>query len=214
VIEALRVVGRPGVLTQNWAEAGIRLGQQLAVEWLRIPDPDPDTDEERDPTDERAARPEERKARTAPTSTRAQGFGMGAAQFARTEGITFHRGSVYFCCTNGGPAKLGQVFRLDLERQQLSLVVEPNDLSLLDGPDNICVAPSGDLFVCEDGEGEDRVMGVTRDGRLYTLARCAAEGYEEFAGATFSPDGRTLFVNMQRPGLTFAIWGPWSSRRA
>jgi secreted PhoX family phosphatase len=34
-------------------------------------------------------------------------------------------------------------------------------------------------------------------------------GDEEFAGATFSPDGATLFVNIQVPGTTFAIWGPW-----
>ena len=31
----------------------------------------------------------------------------------------------------------------------------------------------------------------------------------EFAGATFSPDGRWLFVNVQTPGITFAITGPW-----
>ncbi|MFM1889879.1 MAG: hypothetical protein RLZZ565_636, partial [Planctomycetota bacterium] len=34
----------------------------------------------------------------------------------------------------------------------------------------------------------------------------------EFAGATFSPDGRVLYVNLQRPGLTFAVRGPWSRR--
>jgi secreted PhoX family phosphatase len=33
----------------------------------------------------------------------------------------------------------------------------------------------------------------------------------EFAGATFSPDGETLFVNIQSPGITFAIWGPWEN---
>jgi secreted PhoX family phosphatase len=32
---------------------------------------------------------------------------------------------------------------------------------------------------------------------------------EEFAGATFSPDRKTLFANVQDPGTTFAIWGPW-----
>ena len=33
---------------------------------------------------------------------------------------------------------------------------------------------------------------------------------EEFAGATFSPDGKVLFVNIQASaGVTFAIWGPW-----
>ena len=36
----------------------------------------------------------------------------------------------------------------------------------------------------------------------------------EFAGACFSPDGRTLFVNSQNPGITFAIWGPWAKRRS
>jgi lysyl-tRNA synthetase class 2 len=33
---------------------------------------------------------------------------------------------------------------------------------------------------------------------------------DEFAGSTFSPDGKTLFVNIQAgAGMTFAIWGPW-----
>ena len=27
------------------------------------------------------------------------------------------------------------------------------------------------------------------------------------------PDGGTLFVNVQVPGTTFAIWGPWLSAR-
>jgi len=39
----------------------------------------------------------------------------------------------------------------------------------------------------------------------------APKTYEgkEFTGATFSPGGQTLFVNIQTPGLTLAIWGPW-----
>jgi uncharacterized protein len=31
----------------------------------------------------------------------------------------------------------------------------------------------------------------------------------EFAGACYSADGRWLFVNIQSPGITFAITGPW-----
>ena len=35
---------------------------------------------------------------------------------------------------------------------------------------------------------------------------------DEFAGSTFSPDGHTLYVNIQASrGLTFAIWGDWAS---
>jgi secreted PhoX family phosphatase len=29
------------------------------------------------------------------------------------------------------------------------------------------------------------------------------------AGVCFDPYGEVLFVNIQRPGITFAIWGPW-----
>ena len=32
----------------------------------------------------------------------------------------------------------------------------------------------------------------------------------ELAGATFSPNGEWLFINMQSPGITFAITGPWA----
>ena len=31
----------------------------------------------------------------------------------------------------------------------------------------------------------------------------------EFAGATFSPDGKVMFVNIYKPAMTFAIEGPW-----
>jgi hypothetical protein len=51
----------------------------------------------------------------------------------------------YLCCTEGGPKGFGQVFRISLREQRLSLLVQPDDAALLDGPDNICVAPRGDL---------------------------------------------------------------------
>lgn len=31
----------------------------------------------------------------------------------------------------------------------------------------------------------------------------------EWAGVTFDPSGRWMFVNIQTPGITFAITGPW-----
>jgi hypothetical protein len=36
------------------------------------------------------------------------------------------------------------------------------------------------------------------------VSRCSSGS--EFAGATY---GRWLFVNIQSPGITFAITGPW-----
>ena len=38
----------------------------------------------------------------------------------------------------------------------------------------------------------------------------ASRRYSEFTGPTFSPDGKILFVNIQNPGITLAITGPWS----
>jgi secreted PhoX family phosphatase len=37
--------------------------------------------------------------------------------------------------------------------------------------------------------------------------------YSEFTGVTFSPDGRTLYANIQEPGIMLAITGPWKRRR-
>lgn len=57
------------------------------------------------------------------------------------------------------------------------------------------------------------MKGVTPDGKVYAIARNVFTGNAEFAGAVFSPDGSTLFVNVYYPGLTFAITGPWSAVR-
>jgi secreted PhoX family phosphatase len=120
-------------------------------------------------------------------------------------------GSIWLCCTNGGATRSGQVWRLEPAAQRLSLVVEPNDAALLDGPDNLAIAPNGDLLVCEDGREDDYVVGITSGGKFYRFARDAI-GKSELAGACFSADGRTLFVNVQNPGVTFAIQGPWDAR--
>ena len=78
------------------------------------------------------------------------------------------------------------------------------------------MTPWGDLWFAEDGDGANRVMGVTPEGRVYKFAnnRVPLPGgepgeYSEVAGPTFSPDGRTFFVNVQNPGITYAIWGPF-----
>ena len=210
-LEALRIVDRPAARTQNWTAQEFVPGRRWSVDWVSIPVVDPDVDMERDPEDMEHP-PLERRPRTAPTSTRAQGIRLGAAQFARGEGITAHQRSVYFCTTSGGPEKAGQVWRLELAGGWLSLLVEPNDRALLDGPDNLTPAPNGDLIVCEDGKEDDFVVGITPRGRLYPLAR-NAHNKTEFAGACFAPDGHTLFVNVQNPGITFATWGPWGRRK-
>ncbi|HTN39608.1 MAG TPA: phosphatase, partial [Asticcacaulis sp.] len=41
------------------------------------------------------------------------------------------------------------------------------------------------------------------------FARNVDAGHSEWAGVTFSPDGSTLFANIQGNGVTVAITGPW-----
>ena len=101
----------------------------------------------------------------------------------------------------------------------LELIYESPGPDTLDLPDNITVSKRGTLVVCEDNVNDNYVRGLTWDGKLFNIAlnrvvsRTGAIRYnDEFAGATFSPDGHTLFVNIQASrGMTFAIWGPWAS---
>ena len=93
----------------------------------------------------------------------------------------------------------------------VELFLESPDRRLLEYCDNLTIAPWGDLVLCEDGDGVDHLIGVTPDAQLYKLGRNAMDD-GEFAGACFSPDGSTLFVNIQNPGLTLAVTGPWDRR--
>ena len=90
----------------------------------------------------------------------------------------------------------------------------------LELPDNITARNNrGSIVICEDGPVENYVRRLDADGELANIVlnqlRRNAPPFaprfgEEFAGATFSPDGHTLFVNIQAAqAITFAIWGPW-----
>jgi len=184
--------------TRNWKKnADIKAGETLAVKWIDMDDVDAPKDD-----------------------LRTRGHDLGACLFARPEGIIETAGSVFFTCTSGGAAKLGQIWRYTPGKDEgtarekdapgvLDLFVEPNDAKRLNGPDNITATSTGELLVCEDPHGAPgRLIVVGRDGALRTFAQARLES--EFAGATFSPDGSTLFVNLQHPGLTLAIQGPWS----
>ncbi len=90
----------------------------------------------------------------------------------------------------------------------MELFIEPNDDALVDNADNLTVSPWGDLVICEDGKGDQFLVGVTPQGEIYKLGHNPYTT-SEFAGVTFSPDGTTLFVNIQKAGMTLAITGPW-----
>lgn len=195
-LQALAVRDRPSLDTRNWEQSTIEPGTWLDVEWVDLEDVEAPQDD-----------------------LRFRGFNSGAARFARGEGMWYGNGTVYFACTNGGSERAGQVWMYqpsasegtDAERNdrgRLQLFIEPNDRSLVENCDNVTVAPWGDLVLSEDGSTDQYLVGITPEGSLYHLGHNAMS-QSELAGATFSPDGTTLFVNIQRDGLTLAITGPW-----
>ncbi|WP_030863229.1 alkaline phosphatase PhoX [Streptomyces sp. NRRL F-2747] len=179
-------------------------GAEFPVEWVPVPDPS-------------AAR----------TPIRFQDFGPGGITHAqKLEGCYWGDGGVHFVSSyarrlEGAPADHhGQVWFHDPLRSTIRLDVlfgPATDVRLPgDSPDNICPAPDGGLMVCEDGGGDQYVFGVTPGGEVYPMARNAddigrpgAPEWGEFAGVTFAPGGRTMYVNAYTPGTTFAVTGPW-----
>lgn len=193
-LEMLAVRERPAYDTTSGQTAGV----PLAVDWVPIPDPDPPDAEHR------------------PAAVFEQGLEGGGARFDRLEGCFYGDGAIYFDATEGGDAELGQIWRYRPDREELVLLFESRNPAVLKRPDNLCVTPRGGLLVCEDPVRDPFLRGLTGDGRVFDFAKNLMND-REFAGATFSPDGRTLFVNIQgdrrgpvgQRSVTLAIWGPW-----
>lgn len=155
------------------------------------------------------------------TTVREQVIAAGATPIQKCEGIWFGDGSLWFTSSRGGgPAAEdeaersaaehgGQIWRYDPVAGTLKLVAIFELGGQFDEPDNIVVGPHGFAIACTDSEAEQWLVGITAEGRTFPFAFNALNDVE-FAGATFSPDGQTLFVNIQgEPAATFAIWGPW-----
>ncbi|MFJ7261419.1 alkaline phosphatase PhoX [Streptomyces globosus] len=197
-LQALRVRGVPDLSAVD------EPGTELPAEWVPVPDPAADG-----------------------TPIRFQDFGPGGITHAqKLEGCYWGGGGVHFVSSFARSAEgsaadhHGQVWFHDPRRAvvRLEVLFGPAAGTVLpgDSPDNICLAPDGGLMVCEDGGGAQYVFGVTRGGEVYPVARNAddvggpgAPQWGEFAGVTFSPDGRTMYVDAYTPGTTFAVTGPW-----
>jgi secreted PhoX family phosphatase len=183
------------------------IGTTWDVEWVRIADP-----------------------RATSQSTVLQGLAQGGARFRRLEGCWWGDQTGYFLSTNGGQVGEGQVFEYNPLAETLKLIYDSPTANDLDNPDNITVTPRGGLLLCEDAAGNtftqgERLVGLTLDGQTFTFAmnnivltsayndRVPAGTYtqQEWAGACYSPDGQWLFANIQTPGVTFAITGPWGA---
>ena len=106
---------------------------------------------------------------------------------------------IYFISTNGGNMGFGQVWMYDLAAETITLVVESANHDMFDAPDNCCVSPRGGVVFCEDATAAQHVRAVSPAGEVFDIARNLRNSIE-FAGACFSPDGNTLFVNLYGRG--------------
>lgn len=157
-----------------------------------------------------------------------QGQAKGAAVFRRLEGAWWGNDRAYIVSTSGGPSGQGQVFEYDPKSETMRVLFASPDASVLNNPDNICVSPRGGIVLCEDGSEGEYVHGLTVDGEVFPFAlndvvipaggvpgKSVAPGSyrgSEWCGSTFEPKrGNWLFVNVQSPGITFAISGPWKN---
>ncbi len=129
----------------------------------------------------------------------------------------------------------GAVWEYDIATHTMTAIFVSLNEVAANNPDNITISPRGGILLCEDGGGVadaygfgDRLTALTDSGDSYVFAKnnivldtrqIAMAGKlvdpgdyrdNEFAGACFDPAGKVLFVNIQTPGITFAIWGPWS----
>ncbi len=136
-----------------------------------------------------------------PAQARASAQDKDATVFHRTEGIWFFDGEIYFTATSND-----QLFRIKPRGEGGTVELVTTDLK---SPDNITVAPWGDVIVAEDRKGHCRLRLVKPTGTVTTLARNAYKSGHELAGVCFSPDGSTLFCNLQKSGQTVAITGPF-----
>jgi uncharacterized protein len=160
---------------------------------------------------------------------RVQAQRAGATGFTRSEGMVWDGASAWFVASTAGPSRAGQVFQYtpqpdDASKGTLTLRYEVDDRSILSCPDNIIIAPHGDVILAEDnyrgstGVTHQYIRGLTTAGDVYDIARNRNSFPEkesagaEFTGICFSPDGTFLFVNLQSPeNVTIAITGPWNS---
>jgi len=206
-LQMLKVVGVYNANLIGSTTTGlIPAGTTCDVEWVAIADP-------------------LKAYATAPTSSGQgvvqQGFAQGGARFTRGEGAWYGNGVIYWISTSGGIAGQGQVWKYDPRRETLTMIYESPGVGTLNSPDNCAWSPRGSLILCEDGGRSPQMLhGLTQDGTIFKFCENNVElaGFKgftgnfrnrEFAGATFHNEW--LFVNIQDPGVTFAITGPWDN---
>ncbi|MWA10319.1 alkaline phosphatase PhoX [Streptomyces sp. BA2] len=184
-----------------------KIGTVYGVDWVEVPDRDARTVPVREQFDDGDIT----RARKLEGMWWGDGGAYIVASYARDESPVQHDGQVWFY----HPARRTLTLKV-----LLGVNPDPSKDGAFDSPDNITVSPYGGLVIAEDGNGIQHLFGATERGRTYPIARNELNAgtpekpsYSEFAGVTFSPDGKTLYASIQSPGILLAITGPWRRQR-
>ena len=186
---------RKGDLSEGRLQVAV-VGRRGFVEWKPVPDP-------------------------AATSTPTRDQVPGAKRFRRGEGIWFDGGVVYLATT--GDSKIRAY---DARRKKITPVYDPERLTdpPLTDVDNVTVAGSGDLFVCENSGGDDGIdicvitpKPVREVARFLKVSGPAhgnpeTEASSEVAGVVFDPSGTRMYFSSQRAfgvGTVYEVAGPF-----
>ena len=144
-----------------------------------------------------------------------------ATEFQRGEGIWFDSGRVYLAVTTKS-----RIWEYNAATERIRVLYDPARIqnAPLTDVDNITVAPSGDLFVCEDNGGDDPfdICIITRkpNRRVARFLKLTGpqhgdpdtEAVSEVTGVCFNPAGNRMYFSSQRAfgtGVTYEVAGPF-----
>jgi secreted PhoX family phosphatase len=226
-LEMLKIARRPnanlrGSFPSGGAPYPVPVGKPLDVEWVRIDDPE----NLHSPSNYAQG-----AARGGADFRRPEGiwYRDGVVFFVSTDGGSTGNGQVFALdvrrqtltliydapVVDGSPSELDNPDNLTVTPRGCLLFCEDNSGS-----------PSFEL----DGVSTERLVALTKNGKVFTFATNLMDfgpgklgSYtrpsgitfsgnmrgNEWAGACFDRTGKWLFVNIQTPGVTFAITGPW-----
>ena len=132
-----------------------------------------------------------------------------STDFNGGEGIAFSDGIIYFA-TKGD----NRIWRYDTVGNLLEVLYDDDffEEPVLSGVDNITIAPSGEIYVAEDG-GDMQIVALTQDGTPIPIAQIFDQEDSEITGpAVF---GNRLYFSSQRGigpfigsgGITYEVTG-------
>ncbi|MEO1137207.1 MAG: alkaline phosphatase PhoX [Pseudomonadota bacterium] len=213
------------------------IGDCYQIEWVKIEEPDADPEEFSDDTVEGEASGPFLQARAKGGLRMSRGEGCW---YSSADGLIYYVDTGAGVDSQGRAGRGdGAVWAFDPVRNLMTCIYVSANRLAGNNADNITVSPRGGIVLCEDGGGiEDvfgfgeRLLGLTPSGAPFIFAKnnielsqsdITAAGKSplfieegdyrnrEWCGACFNAEGDTLFVNVQTPGITFAITGPWGA---